>query len=163
MALRFDEIADLIKIIDASACEELVLETAEIKLTVRRTLGGSPSPMAPSRPAPAALPESRETAALSASIAPNQTVLPPASAPAKGSTVRAPMVGVFYRAPSPDVAPFVDVGTVVKPGDPLCIIEVMKLFTTIYAESGGRIAQIGAVDAEFVEYDRVLFVMESSE
>ena len=70
------------------------------------------------------------------------------------------MVGTFYRAPSPDAPPFVEVGTVVKAGQPLCLIEVMKLFTTINSEIGGRIAQIGADNGELVEYGRTLFVIE---
>jgi acetyl-CoA carboxylase biotin carboxyl carrier protein len=70
------------------------------------------------------------------------------------------MVGTFYRAPSPDAAPFVEVGSAVRKGDPLCLIEVMKLFTTIAAEHEGRIVQIGAENTELVEYGRMLFVIE---
>ena len=74
--------------------------------------------------------------------------------------VTAPMVGTFYRSPSPDAPPFVEIGTVVHPGQPLCIIEVMKLFTTINAEFAGRVTQIGAEVGELVEYGRTLFVIE---
>ena len=70
------------------------------------------------------------------------------------------MVGTFYRAPSPNAAPFVEVGSAVRKGDPLCLIEVMKLFTTIAAEHEGRIVQIGAENTELVEYGRMLFVIE---
>ncbi len=70
------------------------------------------------------------------------------------------MVGTFYRAPSPDAAPFVEVGSIVHKGNPLCLIEVMKLFTTIAAEHDGRIVAIGAENAELVEYGRMLFVIE---
>jgi biotin carboxyl carrier protein len=70
------------------------------------------------------------------------------------------MLGSFYRAPSPQEPPFVEVGSVVKPGDPLCLIEVMKLFTTICADKDGRIAQILAANGELVEFDRILFVIE---
>ena len=163
MTLRYDEVADLIKIIDASACDELILETAEIKLVVRRNTGGTP--VAISTPAPVARPrasapdEPTHAAPAIPTATPHAgTVL--AAAAQGGRTVRAPMVGTFYRASSPEAAPFVDVGTVVAQGDPLCVIEVMKLFTTVYAEAGGRIAQICAADAEFVEYDRVLFVID---
>ena len=74
--------------------------------------------------------------------------------------VVAPMVGTFYRAPSPDAPPFVEIGSAVVKGQPLCLIEVMKLFTTIAAEHDGRIVQIGAENAELVEYGRTLFVIE---
>jgi len=70
------------------------------------------------------------------------------------------MVGTFYRAPSPDAAPFVEIGSSVRTGDPLCLIEVMKLFTTIAAEHDGRILQIGAENAELVEYGRTLFIID---
>ena len=74
--------------------------------------------------------------------------------------VTAPMVGTFYRSPSPDAPPFVEIGTVVQPGQPLCIIEVMKLFTTINSEFAGRVAQIAAEVGDLVEYGRTLFVIE---
>jgi acetyl-CoA carboxylase biotin carboxyl carrier protein len=74
--------------------------------------------------------------------------------------VVAPMVGTFYRAPNPESAPFVEIGSVVRKGQPLCLIEVMKLFTTINSEVAGRIVQIGAENTELVEYGRTLFVIE---
>ena len=161
MAVRYDQIAELIKIIDASACDELILETADLKLVLRRRGAGEST---------AAPPPRSSTAASVAETEPGQ----PASQRSQSSTpgkqvtsaggldVRSPMVGTFYRAPSPDTSPFVEIGTAVKPGQPLCVIEVMKLFTTIFAEAGGRIAEIGAENAELVEYGRVLFVIEDA-
>jgi acetyl-CoA carboxylase biotin carboxyl carrier protein len=72
------------------------------------------------------------------------------------------MVGTFYRAPSPDAPPFVEVGATVHQGDPLGIIEVMKLFTTIHADCDGRVVEIGPANASLVEYGQMLFVIESS-
>ena len=69
------------------------------------------------------------------------------------------MVGTFYRSPSPGTTPFVGIGSKVKKGDPICIIEVMKLFTTIHAEWSGTVQEIGAENAEFVEYGQMLFVI----
>src|SRR5262249_26740782 len=74
--------------------------------------------------------------------------------------VTAPMVGTFYRAPNPEAPAFVEVGSIVRPGQPLCLIEVMKLFTTINSDVAGRIVQVGAENAELVEYGRTLFVIE---
>ena len=74
--------------------------------------------------------------------------------------MRAPMVGTFYRSPSPGAPPFVEVGSRVRKGDALCIVEVMKLFTTIAAERDGTIAEIGAENAALVEYGQMLFVMK---
>ena len=70
------------------------------------------------------------------------------------------MVGTFYRCPSPDEPPYVEVGSEVEVDAPLCLVEVMKLYTTIYAKTGGRIARICASDAELVEYDQILFVID---
>ena len=157
MTLRFDQVADLIKIIDASACQELVLETTELKLVVRR---GSSNP--PALPQPTEAPQLARASA-------EETKVPRTGAPLHPQVtqpqhtgaheIRSPMVGTFYRAPSPDSPPFVDVGTKVKSGEPLCVIEVMKLFTTIYADVDGEIKQIGASNGDLVEYGRVLFVI----
>jgi biotin carboxyl carrier protein len=69
------------------------------------------------------------------------------------------MVGSFCRRPSPDAPPFVEVGTRVKAGDPLCLIEVMKLYTTISAPIDGVIEAIAAEDASPVEFDQLLFAI----
>lgn len=73
--------------------------------------------------------------------------------------LRAPMVGTFYRRPSPQEPPFVNVGSQIKKGDPLCLIEVMKLYTTIEAPADGVIELIGADDAALVEFDQLLFAI----
>lgn len=73
--------------------------------------------------------------------------------------VKSPMVGVFYKASAPDAEPFVKVGSKVKKGDVLCIIEAMKLMNEIYAEHDGTIAEICINDGEVAEYSQVLFRM----
>jgi acetyl-CoA carboxylase biotin carboxyl carrier protein len=157
MTLRYDQVADLIKIIDASACDELVLETAELKLSIRRHAAGEPNAAAATAPRlPSAAPQAG-SAKPALSAAPRVETPPPS---AGTSEVRAPMVGTFYRSPSPDAPPFVDIGSKVEIGQPLCIIEVMKLFTTLYAEFAGTIREINAANGELVEYDRVLFAVE---
>ncbi len=77
-----------------------------------------------------------------------------------GNEIKSPMVGTFYRAPSPDSEPFVEVGDVIKPGDVLCIIEAMKLMNEIEAETKGRIVDILVGNAEPVEYGQPLFVIK---
>jgi acetyl-CoA carboxylase biotin carboxyl carrier protein len=157
MTLRFDQVADLIKIIDASACQELVLETTELKLVVRRGSSNPPaSPQSTEAPQPTR-----------GSVKEPQVTRAGAPVDGEGTQsnragvheVRSPMVGTFYRAPSPDSPPFVDLGMKVKSGQPVCVIEVMKLFTTIYADLDGEIKHIGASNGELVEYGRVLFVI----
>lgn len=156
MSLRFDDIAEILKIIDSSSCEEVVVETGDVRLVVRRNgAAGQPAVLLNDRPisnAPAPAPAQGST---------TTAATPPQIATAAGQIeVAAPMVGTFYRAPSPDAPAFVEIGTMVKAGQPLCLIEVMKLFTTINSEVTGRIAQIGADNGELVEYGRTLFVIE---
>ncbi len=89
----------------------------------------------------------------------------PAAAPApaaeeiKGHVVKSPMVGTFYRSPSPGAKAFVDVGQAVKPGDTLCIIEAMKLLNEIEAEVAGEIKQVLVENGQAVEYGQPLFVI----
>ncbi len=75
----------------------------------------------------------------------------------------APMSGIFYRQPSPDAEPFVSIGSQVKKGDALCLVEVMKLFNTICTELDGRILEIGAEEGDVVEYNQVLFLIEPAQ
>lgn len=138
MTLSYDEISEILKLIDESSCDEFVLETGDIKLVVRRRGAIAPSPAAPIEPAPRPIATRSEAAA---------------------NVVPAPMVGTFYRSPSPGAPPFVDVGSKVTKGDPICIIEVMKLFTTIHAEWSGTVTEIGAENASLVEYGQMLFVI----
>jgi acetyl-CoA carboxylase biotin carboxyl carrier protein len=74
--------------------------------------------------------------------------------------VTSPFVGTFYRAPSPDAAPFVDVGTVVKKGQVLCIVEAMKLMNEIESEVDGKVAEIFVLNATPVEFGEKLFRIE---
>jgi acetyl-CoA carboxylase biotin carboxyl carrier protein len=152
VSLRYDEIAEILKIIDNSSCDELIVETGDMKLVVRRNgatghaeVVGDRSIAGPAVP-PSVTPEARNSPKI-------ETV-------AGQIEVAAPMVGTFYRAPSPEAPPFVEVGTVVRQGQPLCLIEVMKLFTTINSLVAGRVVQIGAENGELVEYARTLFVIE---
>lgn len=163
MSLTYDEIAEIIKLIDSSSCDELVVETGDIKLVVRRNgaSAGAAAEYVERGSAPVAVSAAAPRKARAA--APKVAAADAADATAAGQIeVAAPMVGTFYRAPSPEAKAFVDVGDVVGVGDPLCLIEVMKLFTTINAEVAGRIVQIGAENGELVEYGRTLFVIEPS-
>lgn len=163
MTLSYKEVADILKIIDSSECEELVLEMENIRLVVRR--GGAqtmeagasqpvqatagPHQAAPSTDLPAATPE------------PAAETKPSGEAAQVGVTeVRAPMVGTFYRRPSPNDPPFVEEGSEIKPGDPLGLIEVMKLYTTIEATVGGTVTSIAAEDSTLVEFNQLLFTIK---
>ncbi len=77
-------------------------------------------------------------------------------------TIKAQMIGTFYRSPSPDKPPFVEVGSVIKPGDKLCIIEAMKLFNEIESEISGKIVKVLADDITPIEFDQPLFLVDPS-
>lgn len=157
MPLTYKDVADIIKIIDASKLDEIAIEIDGVKMHVRRGASGTTTAMLPTSTASA-----RASATSSAVVASEATVAEPKRAatphPA-GHTVRSPMIGVFYRAPSPKDPPFVEVGTIVKRGDPLCLVEVMKLFTTISADRDGRVTHILPGNGDLVEFDQPLFVI----
>ncbi len=159
MNLTYKDVADIIKIVDASSCDELIVELAGSKIVVRRSNGNGSMPVSPS------VSSVQHQSPVTASPA------SPAAAPAAKSNghadvagdkpiVRSPMVGTFYRSPSPKDPPFVEVGSVVRAGDPLCIIEVMKLFTTVEADRAGKIAAIFPGNAELVEFGQPIFQIE---
>lgn len=104
-------------------------------------------------------PEAGVSAAPVAAAAPAAAPAAPAAPVIQGHVVKAPMVGTFYRSPNPGAAPFVDVGATVKEGDPLCIIEAMKLLNEIEADKAGVIKEILVENGEPVEYGQPLFVI----
>ena len=155
MALTYKDVADILKIIDASKLDEVVIEMDGIKLQVRRGASSDAMPLS-ATPAASSIPSSAPVA-MSAPAKPS----PVASTPQHtGHAVRSPMLGTFYRAPSPSEPPFVEAGSEVKRGDTLCLIEVMKLFTTITADLDGRITHILPANGDLVEFDQILFVIE---
>src|SRR5690554_7065383 len=91
--------------------------------------------------------------------APVAAAAPAAPAAVAKDAIKAPMVGTFYRAPNPGASPFVEVGQTVKEGDPLCIIEAMKLLNEIEADKSGVIQEILVENGEPVEYGQPLFVI----
>ena len=143
----------LIDLVSESNVSELEITEAEGK--VRIVKSAPVAPVAMVAPAPAVT--------LAAPAAP--AAAPVASAPAaepeiKGHIVKSPMVGTFYRAPSPGAKPFVEVGQSVKEGDPICIVEAMKILNEIEADKSGVITQILAENGQAVEYGQPLFVIE---
>lgn len=154
MGLRYDEISEILKLIDGSSCDEFVLETEDIKLVVRRRGAGSPATNA------AGTTDDANTIFIGPSEKAPQAQSGHATAHAGSAhVISAPMVGTFYRSPSPGEPPFVNIGSKVNKGDPICIIEVMKLFTTIHAEWSGTVKEVGAENSTLVEYGQMLFVI----
>ena len=143
----------LIDLVEESGISELELTEGEEKVRISRQLQASAANIqyisAPS-PAPAA-PTSAPAAAEAA---------PQVIAKVDGHEVKSPMVGTFYRSPSPDAKSFVDVGSTVAVGDTLCIIEAMKLFNEIESEISGTIVKVLVNDSTPIEYDQPLFLVE---
>ena len=139
------------------------LEEPDLTLELEREGAGATQP--PAWPAfPPAMPAAWPAAPAAAVAAPAAPATAEPAAPtepaqiASGATeVCAPMVGVFYVAPSPGAEPFVHVGSKVKKGETLCILEAMKLMNEVVAECDGEMAEICANDGDLVEYGRVLF------
>lgn len=170
MTLTHSDIAEIIRLVDQSTLDEIVVEIGDLKVEVRRkgampaAPSASPAPAPPAPPAPAVSPEPPSAAPPAPATAEQDSVPPVAAGEsdlAEGRiAVRSPMVGTFYRRPTPDEPPYVEVGSEVEVDAPLCLVEVMKLYTTIYAKTRGRIARVCARDAELVEYDQILFVID---
>jgi acetyl-CoA carboxylase biotin carboxyl carrier protein len=151
------QIHELIKIINKSNIGEISIEDKDGKVTIKQkeepavTVTAAPSHQVyTTAPAPAAAP------------APAVSAAAPAAAPKADNliTIKSPMIGTFYRRPSPDKPIFAEIGTEVAPGKVVCIIEAMKLFNEIESEVSGTIVKILVDDASPVEYDQPLFLVE---
>jgi len=151
---RVDALAEVLRRHDLS---EVEVEEGGVRIYVRRGGGGEPAMFAATH-APAPLAHPVHTPA-----APTASAPPAASTPSTDTSdgnvayVTSPFVGTFYRAPSPDMSPFVDVGTRIKKGQVLCIVEAMKLMNEIESEIEGSIVQILVENGQAVEYGEPLF------
>ncbi len=165
--MKARELQDLIDFIAKSGLNKVNIETEEFKLSIQRepnqkvkmvSAGDSNShvhhaPMHAAAPAPAAPVAAPPVAA---------PVAPAAPAAPKGTPLKAPMIGTFYRSGGPEQAAFVSVGDMVEKGQIVCIIEAMKLFNEIEAEQSGRITQVMVENASPVEFDQPLFMIEAA-
>ncbi|UOP05298.1 acetyl-CoA carboxylase biotin carboxyl carrier protein [Conchiformibius kuhniae] len=149
----------LIDLVEESGIAEIEVTEGEEKVRITRTVAAPAAPahtVYAAAPAPVAAP-----AAAAPSAAPVQAAAPAAPAARDLSNAqKSPMVGTFYRAPSPSSPPFVEVGQTVKAGDTLCIIEAMKLMNEIEAETSGVVKEILVENGTPVEYGEPLFIIE---
>jgi acetyl-CoA carboxylase biotin carboxyl carrier protein len=165
------EIQELIKFVAKSGATEVNLEIDNVKISIK-----SPAKKGavPETTIIQQIPVAQSPAAVMPAAAPAPAPAPaPAaeSAPAKATeskdedkyiTVKSPMIGTFYRKPSPDKETFVNVGDTIKPGDVVCVIEAMKLFNEIESEISGKIVKVLVDDSTPVEYDQPLFLVDPS-
>ena len=143
----------LIDLVEESGIAELELTEGEEKVRISRQMQGQPM----MHYAPSYMPQMMQQAPAPAAAAPTAEVAAPAAV--EGHVVKSPMVGTFYRSPSPDAKPFVEVGSSVTVGDTICIIEAMKLLNEIEADHSGVIKAILVENGHPVEYGEPLFII----
>lgn len=170
--MNFKEIQELIKLIDETELAEFKMKDGDLELSIRTKYYGATKQQ---------VVQSIATPQPAISVPPVQqeSTPPPAAAPAKQEPkadqaedaktdesqylqIKSPIVGTFYRSSSPDKPPYVKVGDRVGKGDVVCIVEAMKLFNEIESEISGTIVKVVVEDAQPVEYDQVLFLVDPS-
>ena len=167
------EIQNLIKFVAKSGAAEVKLETEDFKINIKTEAAipresaphyismpqaGQPAaPAAPSAPAPAAPAQESGTQQDSGSEA-----SAPAEDDSKYVAIKSPMIGTFYRRPSPDKDILLNVGDEISKGTVVCVIEAMKLFNEIESEVSGKVVKVLADDQSPVEYDQPLFLIDPS-
>ncbi|WP_010178908.1 acetyl-CoA carboxylase biotin carboxyl carrier protein [Aquimarina agarilytica] len=159
------EIQNLIKFVAKSGASEVKLEMDDVKITIRtgsdekettiiQQMPTAAAPAAPQAIAPAApVQEAAPVVTTDAATADDDS---------KYITVKSPIIGTFYRKPSPDKPNFIEVGDSISEGDVLCVIEAMKLFNEIESEVSGKIVKILVDDSSPVEFDQPLFLVDPS-
>ena len=161
------EIQSLIKFVAKSGASEVKLEMEDVKITIRtgsttstpettivQQIPMAQAPAVPVTPPVAAAPEAPAPTPVAESS--------DASDDSKYITIKSPIIGTFYRKPSPDKPPFVEVGSSISEGDVLCVIEAMKLFNDIESEVSGKVVKVLVDDSSPVEFDQPLFLVDPS-
>lgn len=151
MKLTHDDVERIMKLLEASAFDALDLELDGLKLSLRRRGdGATQQAVVPAAPVPLPAP----TAPAPGPVADAQQA--PSPEAGDGAHVLAPVLGTFYRAPRPGAAPFVEIGATVAPDTVVCIVEVMKLMTSVTAGVAGEVVEVLASDGTLVEYGQPL-------
>lgn len=159
--MEYNQIQELLKAVDESSVTKVRVKDGDFEITIEKQTAGAPvayhmpmqaAPMPQMQAAPAAAPAAPAPANASGAAAP--------AASSNGQTVKSPMIGTFYRSPSPDKPAFINVGDEIRAGQVVCIIEAMKLFNEIESEVSGRVVKVLVDDASPVEYDQPLFLVE---
>ena len=145
------EIQNLIRFVAKSGASEVKLEMDDVKITIRT--GSDDTTIVQQVPMQQAVPVQE---------VPATTATDTSAEDSKYITIKSPIIGTFYRKPSPDKPVFVEVGTDIKEGDVLCVIEAMKLFNEIESEVSGKIVKVLVDDSSPVEFDQPLFLVDPS-
>jgi acetyl-CoA carboxylase biotin carboxyl carrier protein len=182
--LRPEDIAEIVRIFNDSELQELRLDIGGSRLYLSKQAGGAPRWEEPAAVGPAVAPAGRQPEAPATEAGAVQPIAPFTAGSAEASPagsqpgaaelgegpgtsgaanlvdLRSPLLGVFYRRPAPDKPPFVEVGAEVGAEDPVCIIDVMKMFSRVPAGVAGRVAAILVEDGQLVEHGQVLMRLE---
>lgn len=158
--MNLNEIKQLIDVVNSSDLQETIIEEGSFKIILRRFVTGTAVQMQPGHSIPATQPvaplAAQPTVSSGNAAAPGSSQQP--AEPQSGLIdICSPIVGTFYRSPSPDSAPFVGVNDTIHKGDVLCIIEAMKLMNEIEAEVSGTVVEVLVENGQPVEYDQPLF------
>ena len=156
------EIQNLIKFVANSGVAEVKLEMDDVKVTIRTTLEGNATETTYVQQMPAQPVLQQAVAPAAALVAAAPAAAAPVAEESKYVTIKSPIIGTFYRKPSPDKPVFVEVGSSIGKGDVLCVIEAMKLFNEIESEISGKIVKILVDDMSPVEFDQPLFLVDPS-
>ena len=157
--MKLKEIQNLIKFVARSGASEVSLEMEDVKITIKTSDSSTPIVVQE----PIVVPQQQVIA--STPSTPQVVVSTPESSSEEDSnliTIKSPIIGTFYRKPSPDKPSFVEVGDVISEGSVLCVIEAMKLFNDIESEVSGKIVKILVDDTSPVEFDQPLFLVDPS-
>ena len=168
--MNINEIQDLIKFVAKAGVNEVEIEKKDFKIVIKSDYMAKKKTNFKEEPTivQQQIPVGNIAAQpVAASPAPVQEAAPTAPAEKEEDnsnliTVKAQMIGTFYRSPGPDKDPFVEVGSTIKAGDKLCIIEAMKLFNEIESEVSGKIVKVLAEDQSPIEFDQPLFLVDPS-
>ena len=172
--MKLSEIQDLIKFVSRSGVNEVEIEQKDFKILIKSDYMAKKKSNVASDPVIQQVPV-MQTQPIVQQVAPAASAAPapspaPASAPAAAMpdenenyiTIKSQMIGTFYRSSSPDKPAFVEVGDSIKEGDPICIVEAMKLFNEIESDVSGKIVKVLVDDATPVEFDQPLFLVDPS-
>lgn len=162
--MELKEIKELIKLVSEAGVSEVDVERGDFKLSIKKTEEKTVVvQQTPQTVLTAAAPVVQQPMVVSPASADSSAPSAPAAPVASTSnliTIKSPMIGTFYKSPSPDKPSFVNVGDEIKPGKVICIVEAMKLFNEIESEVSGKIVKILVENASPVEYDQPLFLVE---
>lgn len=168
--MEFEEIKELIKLIQKSKISEFKYENENAKISIRtksysagkEVIVQQPSVVSAGMPMPVMQQPQQNAAPVANKEAKEEKAAAPAEENSKYIEVTSPMVGTFYRSPSPEKGPFVKVGDTINIDDTICLIEAMKLFNEVKAEVSGKIVKMMVEDASPIEYGQVLFLVDPS-